>query len=55
MGEFAGFQINNDKTFEQVVIKYQINVKMAGFGADSKLSNRIINRICDQLNWLHSV
>jgi len=36
---FAGFQVDNNKAFEQVVVEHQIHIKMAGFGADAHLSD----------------
>ncbi len=37
MGYFSSFEIEQHKALQQVVIKYQIDVEVAGFGTNAKL------------------
>jgi len=39
MGEFSGFQVKKDETFEQVVVENQVNIEILGFGADTHLAS----------------
>jgi hypothetical protein len=38
MAQFAGFQVDDDKTLEQVVVEDQIEIEVAGFGTDTHLT-----------------
>ena len=37
MGQLIGFEVNQHKTLEQVVVEHQVNVKVVGFRTDAVL------------------
>ncbi len=37
MAQLAGFQVDQNKTLEQVIIEHQVDIEVVGFAADAEL------------------